>query len=210
MSTNARCILFGFGDLGRELLAYLLTTSNYEQYFFYDDCLLADQSIFGIDVVCLGTLSSCSQQPHSDYYLTISDPSARLHVFNTFLQPQAIELSSYIHPAALVSRFSTIHKGSIIFPHVIVSHGVRLGCSCILNGGSTIGHDVIVGDFSTVSANVNLGGHVKIRERVFIGLGASVLPGISIGESSWVGPNCTIYSNVKSGKKLFTRPPQKL
>lgn len=106
---------------------------------------------------------------------------------------------SLIHPLAVISRFakissigvyispfvyvqadSSIGKNTILLSHVNISHTTKIGNSCFIAGGATIGAYTTVDDF------------------VFIGQGALSISGKvrTIGRCAYIGARCLITHDV--------------
>jgi len=105
-------------------------------------------------------------------------------------------LATVIHPSAVVSRYSTIGRGSVVFAGAIVNAGARIGNGVILNTGCTIDHDCVLGDFSHVSPGANLAGAVQIGQRSWVGIGACVRHMIHIGDDVMVGAGAAVVNNI--------------
>ncbi len=86
-------------------------------------------------------------------------------------------------------------------------------------GGVSIGNDVEIGALNTIVSgaieptlienNVKTDDHVhiahncKIRNGVVITAAAELSGGVEIGTNSWIGPNCSIFQQIKIGRKCI-------
>ena len=101
-----------------------------------------------------------------------------------------------IHPTALISKFATIGKGTVIMAGVIVNPEAQIGSHCIVNTGAIIEHDCIISNYAHISPGVLLAGSVTVGQGAHIGIGATVIQGIKIGTWSTVGAGATIIRDV--------------
>lgn len=118
--------------------------------------------------------------------------------------------ATIIHPAATVSRFATIGKGTVIQRGVNVSANTRIGAFCKLNTGCNVMHDNSIGDYATVAPNAVLLGYVSVGELSYIGANSTILPNISIGNLSTVGAGAVVTKNVQSNLVVAGVPAKRL
>ena len=64
----------------------------------------------------------------------------------------------------------------MIFAHVVVNSGARIGSNTILNTASTVDHDCEIGPHCHLAPAVNLAGEVRLGEGVLAGIGAKIAP----------------------------------
>lgn len=100
------------------------------------------------------------------------------------------------HKSALLSRYSSVGKGSVIMHGVVVQSGSRIGDHVILNTGCTVDHDCSVHDFVHLSPQVTLCGGVQVGEGTHIGAGTTVIPKVSIGKWCIIGAGAVITQNL--------------
>lgn len=115
-------------------------------------------------------------------------------------------LVSLIHPNSVVSKLSTVGKGSILMPGTIVGANTQVGDSCILGNNSVVAHDSQLGPFSSLGPSATTGGEVIVGRRSAIGLGAMVREKITIGVDSVLGANSYLNNDLKSNSIAFGNP----
>lgn len=146
-----------------------------------------------------------------NFLLTMGDNAIRTELSRKIISLGG-NVPSLIHPMAVVSRFaeisqigvyispftyvqadSSIGKNSILLSHVNISHTTRIGESCFIAGGATVGAYTTVGDF------------------VFIGQGALSISGKvkSIGRLAYIGARCLITQDVPE-EVVFSGMPGKV
>jgi len=104
-----------------------------------------------------------------------------------------------IPPSAVVSSYSEIGKGSVVFAGAVINAFATIGCGCIINTGSTIDHDCLLADGVHVSPGAHLGGNVQGGKAAWIGIGASVKHSITIGGNVVVGAGAAVVNDIESG-----------
>ncbi|WP_082729285.1 acetyltransferase [Pseudomonas sp. St29] len=106
---------------------------------------------------------------------------------------------SLIHPTAVISQFSTIGLGSVVFAGAVVNAGSKIGLGAILNTCCSVDHDCVLGDAVHISPGARLAGAVSVGERTWIGVGASVRQLIKIGSGVIVGVGAAVVHDVPDG-----------
>ena len=119
-------------------------------------------------------------------------------------------LASVVHPAACVSRFSSIASGCFVAASAVVGPMAIVGMGVIVNHGAVIDHDVEVGAFSHIAPNASLGGHAKVGQRVLIGSGAVVLPSVVIGNDVTVGAGSVVSADLLEPGTYIGIPARKI
>lgn len=94
---------------------------------------------------------------------------------------------------------STIHGA-------IVNACAKVGRHCIINTGSTVGHDVVLGDFVHVAPHATVTGAVTVGEGTWIGAGAVVRQGIHIGKWCMIGAGAVVVKDVPDGVTVVGNP----
>jgi sugar O-acyltransferase (sialic acid O-acetyltransferase NeuD family) len=101
-----------------------------------------------------------------------------------------------VHPSAIVSPYSTVAIGSMIFQGTIIQASAAIGKHVIINTGAQVDHDCVVGDYAHLAPSVTLCGTVQVGEGALVGAGATVIPGIKIGKWSVIGAGAVVTKDV--------------
>ncbi len=101
-----------------------------------------------------------------------------------------------IHSSAIISPYSTIDEGTVIFHGSIVQSGASIGKHCIINTAATIDHDCKLENFVHVSPNATLSGTVNVGEGTWIGAGATVINNINIGKWCIIGAGAVVTRDI--------------
>ena len=184
-------LIFGAGGHGRVLVDAALLAHQWPRIVASDRKLPDNQSelLPGIDLLTVAAAQAL-------------DPSVHVAIGNNqFRQKEADawgheRLVSVVHPAAVVSVFSSLGAGCFVAANAVVGPSARVGMGVIVNHGAVVDHDVEVGSFSHIAPNASLGGHVKLGQRVLVGSGAVVLPSIVIGDDVTVGAGSVVNANL--------------
>ena len=119
-------------------------------------------------------------------------------------------LCTLVHPAATVSRYALLDRGSVVFAGVVVNADSRIGLGAILNTGCSIDHDCLLDDCVHVSPGARIAGTVRIGRLSWIGIGACVKQSINIGSNVTVGAGAAVVSDVVDGVTVVGVPAKVL
>jgi acetyltransferase-like isoleucine patch superfamily enzyme len=127
-----------------------------------------------------------------------------------------IEADVTIGPYSIIGR-TTIGKGSIIHPHVVISDGVTIGSHVEVFPGAFIGkepkgagasarkpqfqHSILIGDQCSIGPNAVIYFDVEIGRNTLVGDGASIREQGRIGEFCIVSRYVTINYNAHVGDR---------
>jgi sugar O-acyltransferase (sialic acid O-acetyltransferase NeuD family) len=122
------------------------------------------------------------------------------------LEQTGIQLLTIIHPSAVVSPYSEIGKGSVVFAGAVINAFATIGIGCIINTCSTIDHDCVLADGVHVSPGAHLGGNVHVGKAAWVGIGSSVRQCIQIGENVVVGAGAAVVNDIEPGLTVIGVP----
>ena len=117
-----------------------------------------------------------------------------------------IRFATLVHPAARISRNSTVGEGSVVCPGVIIATRTTIGRHVILNRGAMIGHHTSVGDYCSIMPGANVAGACTIGSSTYIGMGALVLDHRSVGAHSVVGAGSVVTRDVADNVQVIGSP----
>lgn len=203
--------IVGAGGCGREVLQWCKDINKIDETWhicgFIDDnpgALDAYDCDYGI----MGTISEWKPGENEVFALAIAGPETKRKVVR-ILEDKGAEFVSVIHPRALISDYTQIGKGVVIYPGARMSPNSSIGdYVTLLDTG--IGHDAVVEDYAAVSAGCAIMRSVHIGKCAFIGANAVLLPGMKVGNSAYVGAGSVVVRNVHDGYKVFGNPAKKL
>jgi sugar O-acyltransferase (sialic acid O-acetyltransferase NeuD family) len=109
------------------------------------------------------------------------------------------EFPPLVHPAAHVSRTSTVAAGAVIGPGVVIGASSSIGEHAVLGRGALIGHHTTIGAFATLNPGVNVAGNTVVEDDAFVGMAAIVRDHTRIGASATVGAGALVLHDVEAG-----------
>ena len=115
------------------------------------------------------------------------------------LQAAGALIPVLVHPAASVSRYSSIGNGSVVVAGAVINVDCRVGIGAIINTGSTVDHDCLLGDAVHVSPGAHLAGGVSVGDQSWVGIGSSVRQLVRIGSGVMVGAGAAVVADVLDG-----------
>jgi sugar O-acyltransferase (sialic acid O-acetyltransferase NeuD family) len=199
-----RLAVFGCGGHGK-VVADAAIEEGWNRIRFYDDVgsnpLLDEQWEFGGGQQSLA--EQCSDL--SGLVVAIGSNDTRLRMIHA-LSGTGIPLCSVIHPKAVISRYTTVKAGCVIFAGAVINVHAQLGIGVIINTGATVDHDCYLDDGVHVSPGAHLAGNVRIGKRSWIGIGAVVKQGVIIGDDCIIGAGSVVIRNVASGTTVVGVP----
>lgn len=162
---------------------------------FFDDAWPQVGSIGPWPVVGDTALLRSSLQSYSGVLVAIGNNYVR-HRKLLELEKAGARLCCLVHPAATVSRYALLERGSVVFAGVVVNADAQIGLGAILNTGCSIDHDCMLGAGVHVSPGARLAGGVRVGDLSWIGIGASVRQLVQIGRQVTVGAGAVVVSDV--------------
>ena len=118
--------------------------------------------------------------------------------------------ATLVHPSASVSRYSSLGRGVVVMPGVVISPNVHVGDFVLIHSNSLIGHDAAVEDYCFLANCSSVGSTVKIGKGAYIGSNSSIRENIIIGENALVGLGAVVTRNVPSGVTVVGNPAKTL
>ena len=207
-----RLIFVGGGDLGREILAWMLhaspSLSSEVKLCFIDDNIDC-MSAAGLSLDFLGSIEGFIPQSTDEIVFSIANPLTRKHIVSA-LASRNCNAVSFVHPTVIRSLTSVIGTGCILLPYSILSENAHVGDFSIVNCHSSVGHDARVGSFVTISSHVDITGHCVIEDGAFLASGSRILPGKRVGARAVVGAGAVASRSVPDGNTLYATPSKLL
>lgn len=127
----------------------------------------------------------------------ISSAEKRVNIFYS-LEKKGISMATIKSKFSIVSRYSSIGKGSAIMHNVTVNANAYIGVNCILNTNSLIEHDARVGNHCHISTGAIVNGAAEIGNECFIGSGAIIREGVKIGDKSIISSGQIVMADLPS------------
>jgi sugar O-acyltransferase (sialic acid O-acetyltransferase NeuD family) len=140
-----------------------------------------------------------------DFFLCIGNNEVRKKVHES-LMGKNIQYAVLKHPSAIISKFSTIGKGTVITASCTINPFVTIGEHVICNTGCIIDHECNVEDFVHIAPGAVLAGNVHVGEGTLIGANSVIKQGVKIGKNVIVGAGSVILNDVANGETVYGNP----
>lgn len=207
-----RLVFVGAGDLGREILAWMLhanpSLSSETNLCFIDDNIDC-MSAAGLSLVSLGSIEDFIPQPEDEVVFSIANPLTRKRIVSSFTLRNC-NVASFVHPSVIRALTSFLGTGCILLPYSILSENAHIGNYSIVNCHSSVGHDTRVGSFVTISSHVDITGFCVVEDEAFLASGSLILPGKRVGVRAVVGAGAVASRSVPAGNTLYATPSKLL
>lgn len=208
---NKKYLIYGASGFGREALASLIDSkgipvSNIQNEVLFmdiDSVAKTNDTINGCDIISESEFDSSKYK----VFVAIGDPEIRKSVIAKL--PSDTEYFSIIHPTAVISKWVTIGKGSIVTAGTIITTNIIIGNHAHLNLNTTIGHDCVIGDFFTTAPGVHISGICNFGECVYFGTNSSVRQSINICDNVTIGMGAIVVKNITEPGIYIGSPAKK-
>lgn len=166
--------------------------------------IVAGYEVLGTEDTLINILRD---DPSYKVFIAIGDNWTRYQVMQRLLENfPPIEISSAIHPCALIGKDEVIGKGVAVMAGVVINSHSIVEDFCILNTQSSIDHDCILRKFSAISPNTILGGNVIVGDFSFIAISAILLHGITVGKHVVIGAGSLLLNNCEDNTIMYGMP----
>ena len=176
---------------------------------FYDDAYPSKAHIeqWPIHGTCadLIALNNTKATLSNDVIVAIGNNEIRQQKIQ-LLQQNSFNLITLIHPKAVISQYSKIAPGTVIFAGAIINAFANVGVGCIINTAAVVEHDCSIDDFSHICPNVALAGGVTVGAKCWVGIGSQVKQLITIGDNCIIGAGSTVVKNIPDNVTAFGSP----
>lgn len=177
-----------------KVVADLAELCGFEVVFFDD--AYPNKTIIG-DWRIIGT--SADLQVCADSYplavVAIGNNKVRVKLAGQ-LANAGIELVTLIHPSAVISRYASIGKGTVIFANAVVNAFATVEDNVIINTSAVVEHDCVVASGGHLSPNAAIAGGVVVEQCSWIGIGAVARQLVRIGSNTVIGANSTVIKDM--------------
>lgn len=112
------------------------------------------------------------------------------------MERRGFELTTAIHPSAVIALDALIGRGSVIAAGAVVGPEAMIGRCAIINSAATVDHDCTIADGVHIGPGAHIAGHVQVGYCAWIGIGATVIDRKRIGAWSIVGAGAVVIEDV--------------
>lgn len=176
-----------------------------------------DSIVFLDDIYPNKTLAACwpilgktdcatkFDDPKTSFFVGIGDNSIRQKVMQGLLKDN-LQITSLIHPSAVISAHASIEKGVLVCANSTINHLAVVGMGSIINTAASIDHDCLIGNYVHVSVGARLAGAIKVSDKSFLGINSCVIQGLSIGKNCILGAGATLITDLPSNTTAVGTP----
>jgi UDP-N-acetylbacillosamine N-acetyltransferase len=192
-----RIFVYGAGGHGKVVADILLSRADTEFAGFVDD----KEGLQGTTVMRFPVAGNCQwlQQEALNSHIAValgSGDSRCRQLLGERCSRWGIEVLTLVHPAATVSQFAQLGRGTVVMAGAIINPYAKVGVGAIVNSGSVVEHDVEIGDYAHVAPKAAMGGASYLGSFSHLGLGAVVLQCVHIGCHTTVGAGSVVVNNL--------------
>ena len=193
----------GYGELGRQIHAFIQQSLLPAEAIFFDDQLYQQKQTNAFP------FEAYEKELYKNYSFIIALGYQQLPAKQRIIQ-RLNELGrtvySFIHSSCFVNHSAIIENGVVVYPMCNIDKEVRIGKGVLLNNSVTISHNTVIGNCCYLSPGVVLSGNVRIGENTFIGAGTIVANDISIGKNVLIGIGTVVTQDVADNICVIGNP----
>lgn len=189
--------MVGAGAHGRVVADALIASRR--RVAAFSDRQTAGQTLGGTPVISndLSTLQRESARLAAPVVVAIGDNATRARV-QAELVACGIELTSVIHPTAVMLSGARLGRGVMVLAGAIIGIDTVVGDGAILNTAVSVDHDNRLGDYVHLSPGVHTGGDVTLGVGTHLAVGVSVRNGVKIGDWCVIGVGAAVVGDLPS------------
>lgn len=198
--------IIGAGGHGRVVADCATASSDYDEIIFLDDCYPERNQ--NLHWPIKNNLSALSDYINEyDFVIAFGNNALRQKIM---LQLQCLKANiiNLVHPTAVISAYSKIGKGVVVFANAVINIGAEIGDGVIINTAATIDHDCQIESFVHISPGANVAGGVKVGQYSWLGIGCSIVEYIELAINTKVGAGAVIHKST-SPNQLYVGVPAK-
>jgi len=201
--------IIGTGGFAREVLCLLDDLDKYNEVVgFFEPDRLWDKEWMGKTIMGLPVLPYSSIKESYNLSIAIGSSEIRKRIVQDL--GSKVNYETFVHPSAVISRWSCLGKGNIITAGCILTSQIELGDQCQLNLQTTVGHDCQIESYFTSAPSVNLSGNCIIGESVYFGTGAATRQSIKICSNVIIGMGAMVVKNISESGTYIGIPARRI
>ena len=204
-------VIYGNGAMARVLYSYARHETRVVGFAVDGHCIKTE-GFCGLPLVPFENVEQ--QFPPDDHEMIIAIGFAEMNLLRERKLQEAISkgyrLGRYVHPSVMLHDGVEIGESCIIYEHVSIHAGSRIGAGSFITSNVNIGHDCVIEDYTWINAGVSLGGGCRIGRGCFFGVNACVADRVQIGARTFVGAGTLIARNTGADEVHVAPAGQKL
>lgn len=204
-----KVIIFGIGDLAKELYYYMKDEYNILGYAIDDDYFLEEYSNYKVKVYKKSDLKKIEDKYFLITAIGYKNMKARKKKFLE-LKEEGFNFINFIHKSVIFEKDLKIGTNNIIFPGTIVEPGVKIGNNNIIWSRNLLCHDSEIGSHNFIAASCLIGGFSKVLDNNFIGFNSTIIQRITLNKNILVGAKSLVNKNLNDYTKNYGIPAKEI
>jgi len=196
---NKKFFLYGNGAHTRVVYGFVHKMKNFCGFVTEDEFVADRPNIDNYPVVPMSQLRTSF--PPEDYVAVVAigfrDFNSLRRTRSETFKDLGYRLASLIDRSVRTPRNFSVGCNSIIFDHVTIEEGAKIGEGVFVGSSARIGHDVILENYNWIGSGTALAGGVNVGQSCIIGLNCSVKQNVTLGAQTLVFPNTFVNMNTK-------------
>jgi sugar O-acyltransferase (sialic acid O-acetyltransferase NeuD family) len=190
-----RLIIIGAGGHGKVVADCAEATEYFSEIVFLDGLYPEVTKVEHWPVIGKGDDLSLLADANSVFFVAIGNNQTRAKLM-TAINNVAGEITTLIHPSAVISPYVTIGAGTLVCANVVINIASNIGQGCIINTSTSVDHDCEIDDFVHLAPGTKLAGTIHIGEYSFVGIGGVIIPSLAIGKHCILGAGSTLLEDL--------------
>lgn len=145
----------------------------------------------------------------ASFFIGVGDITIRKRLTD-YLSGRGLDNTLIIHPAAIVSNYTTLGNGSFIAAGAMINPLVWVGKGAIINTGAVVEHECHIGEYVHIAPGAVLAGNVKVGDGSFIGANAVIKQGITVGENAIIGAGTVVINDIAANQTWVGNPAKQI
>ncbi len=195
VNSKKRLVIIGAGGHGKVVADCAESMGIFDQTIFLDGSFPERKLIVDWQIVDVAENFFSYINQGTFFFVAIGNNDAR-RIWLEKLNKAGAQITTLIHPNAVVSARAVVSKGTLILAGAVVNILAYIGKGCIINTATTVDHDCKIGDFSHLAPGTHFAGTITTGQKVFFGVGCSVIPNLNIGDEVIVGAGSTVIEDL--------------
>ncbi len=203
-----KLVIIGAGGHGRVVADCAQTLGAYQEIVFLDACF--EHRKINAQWPIVGVVENwVDYTEDADFIVAFGNNNLRMNILNDLIKNKA-NITTIIHPNAVVSANCHIDIGSVVFANAVINIGSSIGKGCIINTGATVDHDCSLNDGIHISPGANIAGGVTIGSLSWLGIGSSVIECLTLASNTLIGAGAAVTSSTEPDSLYVGVPAKKI
>ena len=168
-----KLLIIGAGGHGKCCYDIALRMNKFTKIDFVDE---KSEAVFGKDIVGAPRDLKKLREDYDCAFVGIGNNQVRAKIMQE-IKDLNYHIPVLIDPSAVVSSFSKIGEGSVVFANSVVEATGEVGKGCIISSLSVVHHDAIMEDYSLIYSQCTIRPYSKVESFTTIQSGTVVLGG---------------------------------